>query len=125
MKLIRTKGRGAQEAVATIAAIEQRGGSTLDTVLPVVRRIVRDVRKHGDRVLLRYAAEFDGLKDEASLRVTSDEMAAAWKDTDPSSPKQSDYSGNANSSLCSLATTCILEQVFNRRPDNRPTRAST
>ncbi len=83
MKLIRTKGRGAQEAVATIAAIEQRGGSTLDTVLPVVRRIVRDVRKHGDRVLLRYAAEFDGLKDEASLRVTSDEMAAAWKDTDP------------------------------------------
>jgi histidinol dehydrogenase len=41
------------------------------------------VRKQGDRALLRYAAKFDGLKDAASLRITPDEMAAAWKAIDP------------------------------------------
>jgi histidinol dehydrogenase len=83
MKLIRTKGRGANEAAAALAALEQRGGAALDTVLPAVRRIVTDVRIKGDRALLRYAKEFDGLKDAASLRVTPDEMAAAWEAVDP------------------------------------------
>ena len=61
MKLIRTKGRGAQAAAETLAALERRGGAALDAVLPAVKRIVADVRKRGDRALLRYAAEFDGL----------------------------------------------------------------
>jgi histidinol dehydrogenase len=39
---------------------------------------VTDVRKKGDRALLRYAAQFDGLQDAASLRVTQQEMAAAF-----------------------------------------------
>jgi histidinol dehydrogenase len=51
---------------------------TLDTVLPAVKRIVADVRKQGDRALLRYAAQFDGLAGASSLRVTPDEMATAW-----------------------------------------------
>ena len=50
---------------------------------PAVKRIVAAVRNRGDRALLRYAAEFDGLKDESQLRVTTDEMAAAWKAIDP------------------------------------------
>jgi len=49
----------------------------LDTVLAAVKRIVADVRKQGDRALLRYAAQFDGLAGASSLRVTPDEMAAA------------------------------------------------
>jgi histidinol dehydrogenase len=83
MKQIRTKGRGAQQTAEVLSALEQRGGAALDSVLPIVRRIVADVRKRGDRALLRYAAEFDGLAGEAALRVMPEEMAAAWESIDP------------------------------------------
>jgi histidinol dehydrogenase len=78
MKLIRTKGRGGRQAADMLAALERRGGAALDAVLPAVRRIVGDVRKKGDRALLRYAAQFDGLAGVDALCVTKDEMAAAW-----------------------------------------------
>ena len=84
MKLIRTKGRGAAAAEEILAALERRSGTALDTVLPAVRRIVTDVRKRGDRALFRYAAEFDGLSRGAdSVRVTPEEMAAAWNAVNP------------------------------------------
>ncbi len=83
MKLIRTKGRGKAQTAEILAALERRGGAALDSVLPIVRRIVTDVRKRGDRALLRYAAEFDGLADAAALRVTQEEMSAAWNSLDP------------------------------------------
>jgi histidinol dehydrogenase len=83
MKLIRTRGRNAREAAETLAALEQRGGTALDAVLPAVERIVADVRKRGDRALLRYAAKFDGLAGPNAMRVTKEEMAAAWKALDP------------------------------------------
>lgn len=78
MKLIRTKGRGAQSAEAMLAALERRSGTSLDAVLPTVRRIVTDVRKNGDRALFRYAEQFDGLANRDTLRVTTEEMADAW-----------------------------------------------
>ncbi len=81
MKLIRTKGRGARQTEETLAALEHRGGAALDGVLPAVKRIVTDVRKRGDRALLRFAAQFDGLAREADLRVSQEEMAAAWAST--------------------------------------------
>jgi len=83
MKPIRTNGRGAKNAWAIIAALETRGGSSLDKVMPAVERIVADVRKSGDRALFRYAAQFDGLPGPATLRVTPDEMSAAWAALDP------------------------------------------
>src|ERR1039457_6715384 len=83
MKLIRTKGRGTAHTAETLSALERRGGAALDSVLPAVRRIVTDVRKRGDRALLRYAAQFDGLAGVDALRVTPKEMAAAWKAIDP------------------------------------------
>jgi histidinol dehydrogenase len=83
MKLIRTKGRGAQHEVDLLAALEGRGGAAFVSVLPAVKRIVTDVRKCGDRALLRYAAQFDGLKDAAELRVTPVEMASAWEALNP------------------------------------------
>jgi histidinol dehydrogenase len=83
MKLIRTKGRGAQQTAEVLAALERRGGAALDAVLPTVKRIVADVRKQGDRALLRYAAQFDGLAGTDALRVTQDEMAAAWEAIEP------------------------------------------
>jgi histidinol dehydrogenase len=83
MKLIRTRGRGARETAAVLAALEKRGGASLDSVLPAVKRIVSQVRRGGDRALLRYAKQFDGLEDSGRLRITPQEMAEAWKATDP------------------------------------------
>jgi histidinol dehydrogenase len=83
MKLIRTTGRNAREAAETLATLERRGGAALDAVLPAVKRIVADVRKGGDRALLRYAAKFDGLAGPNAMRVTKEEMVAAWKALDP------------------------------------------
>ena len=83
MKLIRTTGRNARDAAKILAALERRGGAALDAVLPAVERIVADVRKSGDRALLRYAVKFDGLAGSNALRVTQEEMASAWKALDP------------------------------------------
>jgi len=83
MKLIRTKGRGARKAEEALAALEKRGGAALDGVLPAVQRIVTDVRKQGDRALLRYATRLDGLAGREALRVTPEEMAEAWNAVDP------------------------------------------
>ena len=70
MKLIRTKGRGAEVAAETLSALERRGGAALDSVLPAVRRIVTDVRKRGDRALLRYAAQYQAPPALAFTTVT-------------------------------------------------------
>ena len=83
MKVIRTRGRGAREAASVLAVLESRGGSALDSVQPMVKRIVARVRRGGDRALLRYAAEFDGLGDRARLRISPQEMAQAWEAIDP------------------------------------------
>jgi histidinol dehydrogenase len=80
MKLIRTQGRTA----ATLAALEQRRSASFDSVRPAVRRIVTDVRKRGDRALLRYAEQFDDLTGPDAVRITREQMAAAWKALDPS-----------------------------------------
>jgi histidinol dehydrogenase len=83
MKVFRTKGRGARETEQVLGALERRGSATLDSVLPAVKRIVGDVRMHGDRALLRYAAQLDGLEDRSAVRIACDEMAAAWDALNP------------------------------------------
>jgi len=83
MKTIRTNGRGAKQAERVLAALERRGGTALDSVLPTVRRIVGAVRKQGDRAVFRYARQFDGLIDTSNLRITPEEMQAAWEAIDP------------------------------------------
>ncbi len=82
MKLVRTKGRGAAQTQAMIAALERRGSASLDSVTAEVRRIVADVRKHGDRALFRYASRLDGLSGSQALHVAKEEMAAAWEALD-------------------------------------------
>jgi histidinol dehydrogenase len=66
-----------------IVALGSRGSAALDSVQPAVARIVRDVRRVGDRALLRYASRFDGLTVADSLSATSEEMADAWEAVDP------------------------------------------
>ena len=85
MRLIRTQGRAAKKAAELLARLENRGGSSLDTVLPAVRKIIRKVREEGDKALLRFAQKFDGLegKSSAALRVGPEETAAAWQQLDP------------------------------------------
>src|SRR6266702_6861563 len=83
MKLIRTKGRGAQQAATVLESLERRGGAALDAVLPAVKRIVADVRSKGDRALFRYATRFDNLAGPSAFRVTQAQMAAAWYAIDP------------------------------------------
>ncbi|MBS1821866.1 MAG: histidinol dehydrogenase [Acidobacteria bacterium] len=83
MKLVKTYGRTAKTAAALIEAIEQRGAVSTARVEPTVRRILADVRKNGDRALRKYATKFDGLKRDASLRVSREEMEAAWQATAP------------------------------------------
>lgn len=83
MKLVKTFGRGKAAADALIETLEQRGAVSTARVEPVVRRIVADVRKSGDRALLKYAAEFDGLAKGQALLVSREEMKAAWEATAP------------------------------------------
>ena len=56
-------------------------GSQYAQVEPAVRRIVADVRKHGDRAARKYAERWDGLSKQEPLRVSEDEINAAWKST--------------------------------------------
>lgn len=83
MKLVKTFGRGKATADALIEALEHRGAVSTARVEPVVSRILADVRKSGDRALLKYAAEFDGLVKGQALLVSPEEMKAAWEGTAP------------------------------------------
>jgi histidinol dehydrogenase len=84
MKLVKTFGRGKAAADALIDSLERRGAMNTARVEPVVRRILSAVRKGGDRALLKYAAELDGLAKGQPLSVSRDEMKAAWDSTAPS-----------------------------------------
>ncbi|MNH99150.1 Histidinol dehydrogenase [compost metagenome] len=50
-----------------------------------VKQIVSDIKKEGDTALLRYTERFDGMKLESTdLRVTLDELKAAYEKVEPS-----------------------------------------
>jgi histidinol dehydrogenase len=83
MKLVKTFGRGKTAADALIETLERRGAVNTARVEPVVRRILAEVRKNGDRALQKYAAEFDGLAKGQALVVSRDEMKAAYEETAP------------------------------------------
>ena len=72
-------GRAAESAVKRLAA----RGMQFAELEPRVRRIVNDVRRNGDRSLRRYAERWDGLRKKQPLRVSEEEMAAAWEKSDP------------------------------------------
>jgi histidinol dehydrogenase len=83
MKLVKTFGREAKAAAALIQKLEQRGAVNTARVEPVVRQVLADVRQVGDVALLQYAAKFDALEKDSSLRVPLEEMKAAWEATTP------------------------------------------
>jgi histidinol dehydrogenase len=83
MKLVKTFGRSRATAMALIETLEQRGAVNTARVEPVVRRILSEVRKSGNRALLKYSIEFDGLTKGEPLLVSREEMRAAWEETAP------------------------------------------
>jgi len=80
MKLLKTTDPAAQQ---TLAALERRGGASLDTVLPTVSAIIAEVRKHGDQALRNFAEQFDRLTPGAPIWVSPEETAQAWDQLDP------------------------------------------
>lgn len=68
-------GSEAEQRVKTLASRSAR----FDEVEPQVRKIIEDVRKHGDKALRQYAARWDGLTADSALRVPESELRAAWK----------------------------------------------
>jgi len=69
-------------ATARVRKMAARG-SRYAEVEPLVRRIVADVRKHGDRALRKYAERWDGLPSGESLQVSEREIQSAWKSASP------------------------------------------
>jgi histidinol dehydrogenase len=62
-----------------VTAMAERGATDLAEVEPAVRRIVRELRRNGDRAVRHYATRWDGLRKGEPLRVSEGEMCEAWK----------------------------------------------
>jgi|SRR5580700_9733347 histidinol dehydrogenase len=70
-------GKAAERAVVKL----EGRASRLEEVEPTVRRIVRAVRKGGDKALMRYATLWDSLQKGQPVRVSQQESEQAWKAT--------------------------------------------
>lgn len=63
-----------------MARLLRGGEARLAEAERVARRILADVRRHGDRALLRYAKKFDGLDlNSAGFEVSREEIRAAYE----------------------------------------------
>jgi histidinol dehydrogenase len=71
------EGKAAERAVVKL----EGRASRLEDVAPQVRRVIRGVRKGGDKALVRYATLWDGLEKGQSVRVSQQELGQAWKAT--------------------------------------------
>jgi len=67
-------GKAAEARVRRIAARRSR----IAEVEPEVRRILSDVRVHGDRALRKYAQRWDGLEPGTPLQVSGSQIQDAW-----------------------------------------------
>ena len=81
MRLVKTQGRGGEQTRQMLRELELRGARNTERAMPVVQRIVRDVRKGGEQALRRYAARLDGLAPEQPLEISREEMEQAWAAT--------------------------------------------
>ena len=71
------EGKAAERAVVKL----EGRASRLEDVAPQVRRVIRGIRKGGDKALVRYATLWDGLEKGQSVRVSQQEVGQAWKAT--------------------------------------------
>ncbi len=82
MRIFKTSGRNAKQTESLLATLEKRSGSSFEVVLPKVRKILRAVQGDGDAALRKYAEKLDSLAVGAPLRVSEEEMVAAWAGLD-------------------------------------------
>lgn len=76
-KVFRQGGKGYKAEVERIC---RRGAADAARVEPVVRGILDDVARRGDRALLEYTERFDNVKtDAAGLRVPAEELEKSWE----------------------------------------------
>ena len=60
--------------------IMERAQQEINEIYPQVRRVIDDVRQHGDAALFKYMEEFDGVKlDAATVKVSRKEVEDAYK----------------------------------------------
>jgi histidinol dehydrogenase len=78
MKIVRTNSESAE---ALIQSLEARGAVNTAKVDTAVREILGAVRERGDAGLREYASRFDGLDENSPLKVSHEEMQAAWDAT--------------------------------------------
>src|SRR2546423_14917386 len=69
------EGASARSCVSTLA----NRAEDLDKVSNKVRRIVRNIRRDGDRALRRYAQRWDGLAENEAVKVDPAEIFSAWR----------------------------------------------
>jgi len=67
---------------ATLRRLANRGAVDLARVEKTAARIVADVRKKGDRALLRYARKFDGTAGK-TFRISEAEISDSWQQVSP------------------------------------------
>ena len=80
MKLIHTSTRGSR---AKLERLFVRRNLAYDGALPVAQRIISAVRKGGDAALRRYAQSLDGITAQSQLRISPEELSAAWSAASP------------------------------------------
>lgn len=78
MKVVESK-----KAARIIAQLVNRGAVNTARAEPVARKVISDIRKGGDKGLRKYAGKWDGLGKGQPLRVTKQEMQAAWDSISP------------------------------------------
>jgi histidinol dehydrogenase len=83
VEVLTTSGSGAKNVERLLQALEQRGASSLGRVEQQVERIVRDVRRGGNRALLAARAHFDGVPRQQPMRITAGQLHRAWQETSP------------------------------------------
>jgi histidinol dehydrogenase len=81
MKILKTFGANVAQTEAVLRAIETRGAANTARVDTAVQQIIADVHERGDAALRELSARFDGLGDATPLRVSREEMQAAWEAT--------------------------------------------
>jgi histidinol dehydrogenase len=83
MRLVKTFGRSKATATALIETLQRRGVVNAGRVEPTVRKMLAEVRQRGDRALVKFATQFDGLTKGQKLLVSREEMKTAWDETAP------------------------------------------
>jgi len=81
--LVRIAKTSDKKTAGLIQQLADRGAVNTAKVEKIVRKIVTDVRRGGDRALTRYATKFDRLQKKQDLRVSQEEMEQAWNETAP------------------------------------------